>query len=326
MTALERNIFEGIVDILGGGSSALGDRTTYIGSSDISGCLYKAFLGKRCGKSDDCVRNVHFLRGHIAEGIVVSAMEQKGYKFTRQFEAVHPEKPYLKSHIDILFSDQGKTRFSVLEIKSTASKLPDVPYVGWTRQLAFQMGILKSLFPDARVHGSILGLDIVNAEIRLYPVLEDEAVSVLIEACLKRGDRLYEALKIENIQEASVLAEPGPLCSSCPYCQDICNVFRVDGDGVVSLDPVAELVEEYWELKREVEQKEERLNEVRDRIIAAMGDAEHGKVSSFTVEKKVVEFTRLDTKALKSAHPEIYQEFAKKSASIRLTVKRVDGE
>lgn len=52
----------------------LGDRTAYIGASDIGLCPRKTILGKSCPKDPDLKTLIYFARGHLVEEIVFSAL------------------------------------------------------------------------------------------------------------------------------------------------------------------------------------------------------------------------------------------------------------
>ena len=54
-------------------TSSLGDRSKYIGASDIGGCLRASYLNKIEPKEIDTKQNLVFLRGHLAEGILKKA-------------------------------------------------------------------------------------------------------------------------------------------------------------------------------------------------------------------------------------------------------------
>jgi CRISPR-associated exonuclease Cas4 len=50
--------------------NSLGDRSRYIGASDISGCLRSSYLSKVAKKEDDISQLLTFERGHQFENIV----------------------------------------------------------------------------------------------------------------------------------------------------------------------------------------------------------------------------------------------------------------
>lgn len=81
------------------------------------------------------------------------------------------------------------------------------------------------------------------------------------------------------------------------------------------------LIDEYEiacaEEKAAVQKKEEAANKLK----ALLGKYETGKVGDRIVIWKTVRSNRLDSKALKAAHPEIYQKFVKESSYRRFEIK-----
>ena len=105
--------------------NSLGDRSTYIGASDIGGCLRSSYLGKKQKVDYDISQHIVFERGHLSEGIVAKMLEGTPYK--TQVEAVG--KAYndfpIKAHIDF-----GATCW-VLKRYSTASPKTSSKLITW---------------------------------------------------------------------------------------------------------------------------------------------------------------------------------------------------
>jgi len=86
-------------------------------------------------------------------------------------------------------------------------------------------------------------------------------------------------------------------------------------------DTAERLIAEYEEAQAAEKAAEERKNEAANKLKALLGDYETGRVGERKVSWKSVTSSRLDTKELKAAHPSIYSQFSRESASRRFTIK-----
>lgn len=91
--------------------------------------------------------------------------------------------------------------------------------------------------------------------------------------------------------------------------------------------PLQDDLEEKLDRSREIDVLLDRLTtekkEIYQQIQEYMGDAEKASGQRYSVSWKSVLSNRLDSKALKSSHPDIYKQFVKQSSSRRFTVKEV---
>lgn len=167
-------------------SSHLGDRTVYVGASDIAGCPRKATLGKQFPSEHDIKTLLRFSRGHAAQAMYAEFFKTGGALFNEEVEVRHPQFPEIRCHIDFLFYANRQTkRLHIVEMKSTDG-IPDEPYASWVDQLHVQMGLLQlTLDPEVEIGGSIrfvlahleTGRDI-NELIEEAALAEANAVSV----------------------------------------------------------------------------------------------------------------------------------------------------
>ena len=81
------------------------------------------------------------------------------------------------------------------------------------------------------------------------------------------------------------------------------------------------LIEEYELAAAEEKKAKERKEEAANKLKALLGEYETGRIGDRLVSWKTVRSNRLDSKALKAAHPEIYQEFARESSHRRFSIK-----
>lgn len=189
-------------------SEDLGDRSTYVGSSDVAGCPRKAVLSKIESPDFELATLIRFSRGHLAENLIVSAIEDTPYKWEYQKEVIHREKPF-KAHIDFVFN--GKNVLMVLEVK-TVSSIPRVPYESWIQQIHFQMGLLQEKYPKKTVRGSLLAIDLNDGQIKLFKDFEYN--SMLYEGLLQKASHIWQCVEEIEVQPQT---QTSPLCAWCQY-------------------------------------------------------------------------------------------------------------
>ena len=189
-------------------SEDLGDRSTYVGSSDVAGCPRKAVLSKIESPDFELATLIRFSRGHLAEQLIVSAIEDTSYKWEYQKEVIHREKPF-KAHIDFVFN--GKNVLMVLEVK-TVSSIPRAPYESWIQQIHFQMGLLQEKYPKKTVRGSLLAIDLNDGQIKLFKDFEYN--SMLYEGLLQKASHIWQCVEEIEVQPQT---QTSPLCAWCQY-------------------------------------------------------------------------------------------------------------
>ena len=147
----------------------LGDRTTYLGASDILACPRKTILAKLQPPEADLVTLLRFRRGHMAEDIVAAAFTAAGFtNFRRQVEVRHRGDVPIMAHIDFVFTSKVRKTMAVLEVKSPET-IPTEPYGSWETQLYLQMGLLAAAYPDYTVEkGAILAVNFGSSGMALF--------------------------------------------------------------------------------------------------------------------------------------------------------------
>lgn len=151
-------------------SAELGDRTQYIGSSDVGSCARKVYLQKKHPVEPSVSTMLKFSRGHVAEMLIEEMFDAAGasHLYDTQVEVRHPDYP-LKAHVDFLFYADldGTPELHVIEVK-TVSGIPDEPYPQWEDQLAFQLGLLRIQYPEGKLGGSILAIDLNAGKVHQF--------------------------------------------------------------------------------------------------------------------------------------------------------------
>jgi putative phage-type endonuclease len=77
----------------------------------------------------------------------------------------------------------------------------------------------------------------------------------------------------------------------------------------------------YLRLKENIKTMEEEAKALENNIKQELGEAERGVVSNFIISWKSVLSNRIDSKALKDKHPEVYREVCREATSRRFEIK-----
>jgi len=151
-------------------ASSLGDRSRYIGMSDI-GCTLecpRAAVGRKLfgssaelqanpdGLSAMLSKQLRLQRGHWFEAGVSHVFRNQGLPVIEQLEiqATHNQVP-IKAHLDFTFvSAVGQPTVRILELKS-CENIPSTLYSSYETQVYGQVGLLRALWnqPAFGVHG-----------------------------------------------------------------------------------------------------------------------------------------------------------------------------
>ncbi|MCD8569364.1 MAG: hypothetical protein LRY50_13955 [Geovibrio sp.] len=185
----------------------LGDRRTYIGASDIAGCLRKAYLDKFSDVEHPVKKLIQFSRGHMAERIVESTLISLKYESQCEIVSTTETGFPVKAHLDFLVF--GKDELVVLETKTTSTDVTE-PYDSWVNQIQYQMGKVKEKYPDKTVRGYVVAINLNSGYVKTFK-FEFEEARYFVSA--KRADKL--ALAIQNNEEPE--GEEEFYCSSCPH-------------------------------------------------------------------------------------------------------------
>jgi hypothetical protein len=230
----------------------LGDRSAYIGASDIPNCPRKVILDKLDSDDHDLETLVRFERGHLAEDIVAKALQSAGYgNFVRQYEVDASEVlgVPIKAHLDFVWFSPNS--LSVLEVK-TVSSIPDFPYESWEMQLYAQMGLLVLTGIKVPVRGAILALDLNSGQHKVFNGYEhnEEVARGLIE----RGVFLWEALQAIKMERAEGELET-EISNLCAYCKHIATCPRFAGPEIPELEPLASQLQSLRNQQKELKKQ-----------------------------------------------------------------------
>ena len=160
-------------------AQTLGDRSQYIGMSDIGAYLncQRAAVLKKLDASNyeaDLSSLITRTRGHWFEDGIASALRELNIPHVQQLEiSIWYDDTPVKAHLDfVLVSTHPKPTVRILEIKS-CQKIPDVLYPSYEMQVYGQIGLLHRHwdgpdfnYTDEKEYG---GLEVRRSLKRLSP-------------------------------------------------------------------------------------------------------------------------------------------------------------
>lgn len=289
-------------------SAELGDRTQYIGSSDVGSCARKVYLSKKNPKAHSFSTMLKFSRGHVAETLIEDIFNAAGVKdlYDTQVEVKHPDHP-LKAHVDFLFySDFDNTpQLHVIEVKSV-NGIPDEPYPQWIDQLSFQLGLLRLQYPEGKLGGSILAIDLNAGKMHQFNGFEYN--ESLFNYLCSRGLYLLDCMAEKDEAKPSV----SHLCGFCSYRSD-CPAMSMPQ---VELPPEIEmLANKYVELNSVKNNADKQLKNIRQELMDFTGPVFKGRSETVDlVVSSVASSMVVDSNLLKNNYPDIYPEVMKERA------------
>jgi len=283
----------------------LGDRSKYIGASDIGGCPFKTVMSKTNPPEISLQQELIFFRGHIAEEFVARGLSGLHIEPQVEIESEISGFP-LKAHID--FMARGKEKDVIVEVKSTSAPLYE-PYESWILQVTFQMGLIHQQtgeMPDAYV----IALDVNTGWIDEFKIEFDDAI---FNTCLSKADHIISALRGE--------CEPKAItqyyCSTCPFKMQCPKQGQFAKDLPSALYEDLEFIKASKVMAKEAKKRESRVKEYMVNVgIEALKE----ETTQSVVTVKEMQSTRVNTDKLKELYPEIYAECSNTSSYYRMNV------
>lgn len=299
-------------------SATLGDRNQYIGSSDVAGCIRKAYLQRNHPSQPNFQTLLRYSRGHIAETLIDNIFQAGGAKhlYDTQVELTHPKLP-LKCHIDFLFyaDFDGTPELHAIEVKSV-SGIPDAAYPQWEDQLMYQLGLLRLQYPDGKLGGSILVIDLNAGQIQQFNGYEYDEPTFNYLYC-----KALHMLDVIN-GEDEARCSPSHLCGWCQYKSD-CPAMTLPN---VQLPPEIEMLAgKYAELNGTKNHAEKEMKCIRQELLEFTGPVFKGRSTNFDLlVSSVAASMSVDTALLKKQYPDVYPNVLKEKAGYtKLEVKPV---
>ncbi len=261
----------------------LGDRSEYIGASELGQCPRKVVLGKLNPTEPDLATLLRFKRGHMAEDLVAEALSENGkFRPQREVDVATDDPVPIKGHIDFLF--QGKA-LGVLEVKSVTS-IPDSPYESWEMQLHAQMGLLALNKPGAQIKGAILAIDLLNGRMQLFNGYTPN--EELFQGLLNKAEHIWSCLT----KGAEPDVEPGPLCAYCDHRSD-CPAL----DGETVPEELLPTVKGFLEAREAKKKAEGDYRALQEKLLFIFGEKPF-KAEGKTLQKTTRTSSRYDYKGI----------------------------
>jgi len=318
-------------------AQTLGDRSQYIGASDLGQCPRKVILSKITPKEPDLATLIRFARGHLAEAIIAEALQDDNphpqialttdIPYCSQCRWWAPHSPRdaaqcpacqsplkllpLEAHLDFVLP--GNT---VLEVKSSnTTEIRD----SWKMQLQTQM-----LLYEHRLHqspqGYILVMDIARGELALSgPYVADPVMAPdIVNRAIDVWEGMLEAERDTAPESVDIKTEPSPLCSFCGYLAS-CPAFQ---GGELPSDLI-DFFEKYMEACKAEKDAKAKKSAMRDQVLSLLVP---GRYKAGAVRVSLFERSRtsVDLEALSALLDELGQDinaYQKKSSYKVLDVK-----
>lgn len=190
---------------------SLGDRSKYIGASDVGGCPFKTIKEKLEKHEYSVEKQLVFQRGHIAEEIVAKMINGVPYKRQVEVKGEIDNFPLI-AHLDFLI--KGKTRSVIVEAKTVKEQVNE-PYESWILQVQFQMGLLLNEIQDEnhQIEAYIVAMDINEGWYRIFKIDFNDDLFLM---ALNKANHLVDCLTKGEKPKAIIQN----YCSSCPFVQE----------------------------------------------------------------------------------------------------------
>lgn len=234
----------------------LGDRTTYLGASEIGLCPRRVAMSKldpRPHKLEDLLR---FKRGHVAEDILAEALAIMGFTFKRQFEIEVQNNAGVpvKVHLDLLFVSHSMKVAKVLEVKSPW-RLPDAPYESQIIQAQIQAEAVSQVWPGYDIEVGIININLGDEGIRFFDGYSPNPT--LFVGLMERARSIWsDYQKALSGEVVEFCTEVSTLCFKCGHLGS-CSRFQAD--------EVPELAGAVEVLTEQIEQSKSLEADVKDR-------------------------------------------------------------
>jgi CRISPR-associated exonuclease Cas4 len=283
--------------------SGLGDRSTYVGASDVGQCLKKAYLSKKVGEDHSFKQLMVFERGHVAEGIVQKALNAKGVHYSAQERIrLTGEHSFMEVGPDFLVHFDSEC--VVLECKSISSPLPDGrSRESWVFQTQLQMEAVRQKY-DCFVRGIIFAVNLNTGETEDFPVEPNEA---LLGVAFDRAQKLWTALQADEEPEG----EMSDLCGFCSFkgqCSTLKNNAAILPTEIVQMAQKA----------KELSKAEKEAKSIKDNIKAFFEAAgiKKGTANGVTMTLSVYGKDIAVANNLKVENFELYSKYAERVEGI----------
>ncbi len=289
---------------------SLGDRSKYIGASDVGGCPFKAIKEKLEKPEYSFEKHIVFQRGHIAEELVAKMIN--GVPFERQVEVKGEIDNFpLIAHLDFLI--KGKNRSVIIEAK-TVSAPTDEPYESWILQVQFQMGLLMNEIQneDHQIEAYVVAIDINKGWYKIFKIDFNDDLFLM---ALNKATHLVDCL-LNGAKPKAIIQN---YCSSCPFVQECPKQGCFASELPENFKQDLKDIKEHKTQEKIIKQKEDQLKEYLINTGLEKAKIDDEDLSVVITCKESVS-NRFDTTAFRKEHPELATLYTKESSSYRMTI------
>jgi len=297
------------------------DRTKHIGGSDIGsvvnappyGCARKLWYQKRGVEPDYAIEfKGHLIRGTKLEPLIVQEYCEKTGNDVRRRKTIQGQRDYEIGQPDriILNDPRGP---GILETKS-ANERNFRKFQKEGLPLSYQLQIQWYMGHAGYKWGAFAILEPSNWRFDHFEVSFDAAAFDLV-----RGMVAQFWAMVQGEGEPDRLPVSDKRCQSCEWrhsCQGVALLEVVDatdtGDEIPAL---ADLAQEYLQLREVRDEAEDAMDSVKAEAMGLLGDRAGAMAPGFRVLCKPQTSMRVDSKALKSKFPDVYEAVVKPSVS-----------
>ncbi len=291
--------------------SSLGDRSTYIGASDIGGCLRSSYLGKKQKVDYDISQHIVFERGHLSEGIVAKMLEGTPYK--TQVEAIgKADNGFpIKAHIDFVV-DFGK-EVVIVEAKSTSNPI-EQPYDSWVLQTQLQMWLLKNNkdYNRKTIRGYIIAIDVNSGWYKTFKV---EPNGTLSNIAIAKVNTLAKALQTNKCPDGEVQL----YCSRCPFKGD-CEAISKGTDKQLPFE-IKSIIGRLKQLQATEKEIKKCKDTVKSFMVATNTSIAKSDAITVALRENSGDMYNIDANRLRVEQPDIYAKYrvpAKKYSYVQI--------
>lgn len=284
-----------------------------IGGSDVAAILglnpYKSavavYLDKVLDQEDASEPSEAARWGNLLEDVIAKEFALRVGIKTRRKNAMlrHPQHPWMIANIDRETTDGG-----ILEIKTT----------GAHHGKEWELGHV----PDAYALQGQHYLAVTGKSHVWFAALIGG--QELVTTRMERDEALIEDLiKVESDFWALVEKETPPEIDGSHGSTELLKRLYPESHSEEIVLPLEAdyLMRQYLHAQAEIKTLEATRDTAANQLKALLGTAERGRLGDGHVTWKTVASQRLDTKALKTLRPEVYEEFARDSSYRRFDVR-----
>jgi len=282
----------------------LGDRSQYIGASDISGCIRAAYLNKIEPAELPVEKLIIFERGHNTEKIVEKMLGNMPYKKEVEFTTTDAPFP-ISVHLDYVIYNKEEKSITIVEVKSQNNDSFNI-YSSYLLQVNLQWLVAEMFLKEKGWKVKNAFVVIVNNNSGKYEVVEVERDESLQKLALEKAKALRDAL----IKGEAPEGEEQLYCSQCPYknnCETFCK--GAVNDSMIQLE-----VEEILKLEVEAKKLVEVVKEKKEKLKTYLEEKGLNKIKAgenIVTLSKASSYVTLDTSKLKKDE-NLYKELLEK--------------